>query len=157
MCMPLLAVPRHAQVPQCPQWTLSSVVLVFVCCVVVPNICHCVEKSAFVASTTQTVFYLMCIKHMHIYTLTPRITRTVHTVETESTPVEKSAFVASDHSTLPLRLCSDHILCHEWLSTANNNFAIIVMHAACSSGMLTNCSMPAMPINRCLLPIPIPA
>jgi hypothetical protein len=34
MCMPLLAVPRHAQVPHCPQWTLSSVVVVVVCCVV---------------------------------------------------------------------------------------------------------------------------
>jgi hypothetical protein len=107
----------------------------------------------------QTYAYI----HSH---LCPRITRTVHTVETESTPVEKSAFVASDHSTMPLRLCTDHILGHEWLSTVDNNFAIIVMHAACSSGMLTNCpmlgmlancSMPAMPINRCLLPIPIPA
>jgi hypothetical protein len=92
--------------------------------------------------------------HSH---LCPRITRTVHTVETESTPVEKSAFVASGHCNLLLRLYSDHILCQEWLSTANNNFAITVMQAACSSGMLTNCSMPAMPINRCLLPIPIPS
>jgi hypothetical protein len=107
----------------------------------------------------QTYAYL----HSH---LCPRITRTVHTVETESTPVEKSAFVASDYSTLPLRLCTDHILDHEWLSTVDNNFAIIVMQVACSSGMLTNCSMPgmlancsmpAMPINRCLLSIPIPA
>jgi hypothetical protein len=109
--------------------------------------------NCLVSHVHQTYAYI----HSH---LCPRITRTVHIVETESTPVEKSAFVASDHSTLPLRLCTDHILGHEWLSTADNNFAIIVMQVACSSGMLTklvNCSMPAMPINRCLLPIPIPA
>jgi hypothetical protein len=41
MCMPLLAVPQHAQVPRCPQWTLSSVAVVVVCCVVVPTVCHC--------------------------------------------------------------------------------------------------------------------
>jgi hypothetical protein len=41
MCMPLLSVPRHEQVPRCPQWTMSSFVLVFVCCVVVPNVFLC--------------------------------------------------------------------------------------------------------------------
>jgi hypothetical protein len=126
------------------------------------------EKSAFLASFTKKcllsdMHHTYAHIHSHLY---PLITRTVHTVGTESTPVEKSAFVASDHCTLPLRLSSDHILCHKWLSTANNNFAIIGMQAACSSGMLTscsmpamltNCSMPAMPINRCLLSMPIPA
>jgi hypothetical protein len=41
MCMPLLSVPRHEQVPRCPQWTMSNFVLVFVCCVVVPSVCLC--------------------------------------------------------------------------------------------------------------------
>jgi hypothetical protein len=79
----------------------------------------------------QTYAYI----HSHLY---PRITRTVHTVETESTPVEKSAFMASDHRTLPLRLCSDHILCHEWLSTANTNSSM-TNNAGCTLAQHTVC------------------
>jgi hypothetical protein len=41
MSIPLVVVLRHAQVTWCPQWTVISAVLVVVCYVVVPNVCHC--------------------------------------------------------------------------------------------------------------------
>jgi hypothetical protein len=65
MCMPLLAVLRHAQVPRCPQWTLSttsSFVPIVVCCVVVPDACHCLHAVDLCLSELCGLLILACLR-----------------------------------------------------------------------------------------------
>jgi hypothetical protein len=66
MCMPLLALSRHAHVPVCPKWTLSGLAFVVVCCVVVPDGCHCLYAVDLWLSVLCGLLILICLRCLGI-------------------------------------------------------------------------------------------